>query len=187
MIAVEFAIALPVLVIFFLGAIEVTQAVWTRASVFEAASVSADLSTQFASIDEAAALTVLQAAERVTEPVGGAGQGLQLRITSLLACDCGNGSGDACFTVLWSHGYAGGALTPGYAQGQQLNTIPQALGQPFGGTLVFAEASLNYTSPFGFIIGETFTMSSDASFRPRNAREVVHTGQFATNSANICP
>ena len=186
-VSIEFSLMLPLLAVLFLGAVEVSSFIWKRTAISDTAVAAADLTTQFVAVEETSMLTVFQAAERMLAPEGGPVDGLNITVSSVLACECSPGSEDFCFTVLWSHSYENGALKTGYAQDDEITTIPQALGAPSGGTLVLAEVAFNYPPPIGFVIGaDSIPLSSNAYFRPRKSREVAHTGEFAVNQANSC-
>lgn len=187
-ISVEFAMLLPFLAAAFISSLEVANLIWTRTSVGDAATAAADLTTRYVAVDDTTMRSVFLASERMISPEVRTVDGLQMTVSSVLACECPSGSGTYCFTVLWSHGFKDGGMVSGRAQGARVTEIPQEMGPPAGGTLIFAEADYNYTLPYGFVLNDRIqAMESQTYFRPRMSRAVAHTGTFAANAAPSCP
>lgn len=186
-ISVEFAILLPVLTTLFLATVEFSAFIWAKNSATDAAGAAGDLTTRYVSVSEETMTAVFQAAERMVDPDGGPIEGLEIIVTSLLACEDEPGADDYTFEVLWSHRWTNGTLRDGYAQSSNFTQVPDALGPPSGGTMVYTEVNYDYAPPIGFVLGqETIALNSTVTFRPRKSREVVHTGEFAVNQANSC-
>ena len=183
----EFSLLMPFLLAAFIGTMEVSNLIWTRSSVSDAATTVADVTARYVGVDDATVLSIFQASERVVNPEVRAVAGLQMVVSSVIACEDPVGSGDYTFRVIWSHGYSNGALQAGRAIDQLVTEIPQAMGPPSGGTLIFGEAEYVYTLPFGFVLdAQTQNLGSQAYFRPRLSREVSHTGSQAAANAASC-
>lgn len=186
--AVEFTVMAPVLMAFFLGSMEISNLIWTRSSVGDAATAAADLTTRYVGVDDTTMLSIMQASERMINPEARAVSGFAMTVSSVLACESPANSGTYRFKVIWSHGYTNGGLQTGRARNSYIADMPQAMGPPSGGTLIFAEATYTYELPYGFVLSQHVqTMSSVAYFRPRLSRAVAHTGSFAGNAAATCP
>lgn len=186
--AVEFTLLVPALATAFMASLEVANLIWTDTAASESASAIADLASRFVAVDDTTVLSSFQAAERMINPEARSVDGLTMRLSSVIACEDPVGSGNYTFRVIWSHGYSEGRLSAGRPIDQVVTDIPQAMGPPSGGTLLFGETTYRYVLPFGFVLGSAAnTLSSDAYFRPRLSRSVAHTGSQQTNQAPSCP
>ncbi len=187
-VSVEFCFIFPLLLMFLFASVEGPAFIWARASVADAASAVGDLASQSTAINEAAATSVFLAAERMIDDEGAAVRGFTARLTSVIACRCSPGSDDFCFTVIWSHGWEAGALRAGYAAESRLSFVPQGIALAENETLIIAEASLVFAPKLSFVLDSRGAVLEELLyFRPRQSREVVHQGAFASPEPSSCP
>lgn len=188
-IAVEFTVLTPVMAMLLLASVEGSSLIWVRSSVSEAATAAADLTTQSAVIEEQSMTDIFEAAERMIAPEGGPVDGLAMTVSSVLTCPCQDDATAFCYSVIWSHSYENGRLTPGLEQDSEFLGLPQNLGVAANSTMVVAEAAYRYSPPITFIFfdDEALELRSRAEFRPRQSRSVAHVGGFQRAQAPTCP
>jgi|GEM_PF-2515551 len=157
--AIEFAILLPLLVLGFFGATEVSSAVQAAQKTSQTSSTVADLVAQASTITNADLTNIYAAANAITFPY--AVNGETIVITSLT--DNGNNTGK----VAWSAAQNG---TP--------HTVGQVLSVPFGvmpasGSVILAEVSFNFQPPTSYVITGAITMNSQFYSRPRRVAVIT--------------
>lgn len=113
--AVEFALIAPVLVVLYIGSLEVSVAMSVNKKIARAASTIADLVTQRTSVDKTFLATMQDVAESVVTPFPA--NGLKIKVTGI-AIDSGNTA-----TVAWSWDETGGEP---YGKGSE-TTVPTQL------------------------------------------------------------
>jgi len=156
--AVEFALIAPVLVILFLGVIELCDALTCRQKVTSVASTAADLVAQQSKVTDAEMSDIFDALNSIIFPY--TTTTAKIRISSLI--DDGNGGA----TVAWSDAQNMTALTQGTAV-----TVPSGL-ITSGGSVIRAEITYGYTSPTAKLITGTVTMSDTFYAKPRKVAQV---------------
>ncbi|MEL6977130.1 MAG: TadE/TadG family type IV pilus assembly protein [Pseudomonadota bacterium] len=186
-IGVEFSIITPIMAVILLASAEATAAIWAKTAAEEATTVAADLTSQGVVINEAAISDIFDVSELMIDSSGAAVLGLEMRVTSVLTCPCAGNSDNFCYEVIWSHGYKDGELINGRPQGSQISNISQDLGITPNSTLIFAESEFDYDPIISFIFDAgALNFESRNYFRPRQSREIVHTGGFAQTQASTC-
>jgi Flp pilus assembly protein TadG len=160
MAAVEFAMVLPAMLALVFGAIEVSNALICKADVTNTASTAADLVAQETRVTDAGLGDVYSSinAELFPYPTAGA----QIKITSII--DDGQGGAK----VAWSKAQN---ATP-YTTGTQM-TVPAGL-ITTGGSVIFAEVTYNYTSPFTYFIHSPIAMTNSFYAHPRRVAQVTY-------------
>jgi Flp pilus assembly protein TadG len=151
--AVEFAMVLPVLLTFYLGTAEVSDAVGIDRKVTLTTRTAADLVSQVASINNADMNNLLSASTAVIAPYDAA----PLKVTvSLVTIDS---SGNA--KVTWSDTRNGAARSVGSTV-----ALPTALKIP-NTALVWSEVSYTYKPTIGYVVTGTINLSDQIYMRPR--------------------
>lgn len=152
--AVEFALILPVMVLMYVGTVELTNAISVNRKVVATASTIGDLSAQASDIDDASMASIFGASSAVIQPYSNAP--LQLRVTQI-AVDA-NGIGK----VGWSSGSNKSALV----RGDTFANLPAGLATP-NTFLIYSEADYGYVSPIGQFIQGTRILRETFFLRPR--------------------
>lgn len=189
-VSVEFAMIMPLMLTFLLASVEVPGLLWARADVSNAAGALGDLAAQSSAIDENAAEMIFRAANGVLDGADGGSEDFAGRLTAVLACRCipGSNAGPWCFSVLWSHAYASGALSEGFEMDEVLEDVPQNLATAENDTIIIAEASLAYAPLIDFVLQSgVVSLQETGYFRPRSSREVTHIGAQARETPRLCP
>ena len=160
MAAVEFAMVLPAMLALVFGSIEVTNALVCKGDVTSTASTAGDLIAQGTKVTDADLNNVYAslAALLYPYPTGST----QVRITSII--DDGQGGAK----VAWSKAQN---ATP-YSPGQSM-TVPAGLIQS-GGSVIYAEITYPYTSPFTYIIHSPITMTNTYYAHPRRVAQIPY-------------
>lgn len=155
--AIEFALLLPVMLLLYLGAFEITQAIAIKRLVTLTASTVANVVTQYASISASAQMPdILAASQTVMSPYP-AGD-----TTVVVSCIAVDGSGNA--TVSWSQSSpAGNARTTGAKM-----TLPSALDTP-NSYVILGETSFAYTPTIDYLHLGTTTLYSSVYMLPRSS------------------
>ncbi len=158
--AVEFALLLPVMALFYLGGVEISMAVSTYRLVDLTASTVTNLVAQYTTISKSsqmpdilAAATQVMYAAKANDP--NIGKNIKV-VVSLVAIDA---SGNA--TVTWSQTLNGTARTAGSAV-----TVPSSMDVPNSNVLL-GETSYAFNSPIDFLNLGTFNLSSSLFMVPR--------------------
>jgi Flp pilus assembly protein TadG len=159
--AVEFAMLLPLMLTLYLGSVEVSQGIAADRKVTLTARAVADLVSQSATVNNAAMTNILAAASAVMAPYD---VNKAVVTVSVVAID-GNGKA----TVSWSDSLNGTPRAKGSAV-----TLPSALLVP-NTSLVWGEASYNYTPVIGYVISGTLTLKDQIFMRPRLSDTITRT------------
>jgi Flp pilus assembly protein TadG len=157
--AVEFALLLPVMVMLYLGAAEISMAVATYRLVDLTANTVTNLVTQYTTISASTQMPdILTAATQVMYP--NAPANVQV-VVSLVSIDK---NGNA--TIAWSQTLHGTARTVGAAV-----TVPAALDIP-NTNVVLGETTVPYTAAVDFLNLGTYTLYSSIFMVPRAATTI---------------
>lgn len=157
--ALEFALMLPLVLLGFLGASEVSSAVQVSQKVSQTASTVADLVAQATTISNADETNIFAAANAITFPYPSAGE--TIVISSVV--DNGGGMG----RVIWSDAQNGAARAVG-------STVPLPAGViTAGGSAILAEVRYSYTPPTAYVITGAINMQSQFFSRPRRVAMVT--------------
>ncbi|WP_269714713.1 TadE/TadG family type IV pilus assembly protein [Caulobacter sp. NIBR2454] len=156
--AVEFALVAPLLIAFYFGVAELTQAMMAMRKVSHVASTLGDLTAQSDRLNNAQVADIFEASRLILAPLPA--NALQARISSLTANDQG------VVRVDWSDGRNMAALA---ANAQ--HTLPAGVVAP-GQSTIMAEVTYNYDSPLGYFLPGGQTFSRTYHLRPRRVAKV---------------
>lgn len=159
--AIEFAMLLPLMLVLYLGTIEVGQGVAIDRKVTITSRTLADLVSQATSISNADMNNVFAASAAVMTPypVGT----LQAKVSAI------NISATGVATVGWSDG----SNTAPRAVGSTVS-LPAALAVP-NTQLIMSEISYTYTPTIGYVVTGSLTLSEQSYVRPRQSATVART------------
>lgn len=153
--AVEFAFILPILIVLYFGAIEISNAVMADRKLTNLTSTVADLVSQTKTVDDAELQDIFTSASAILVPYPT--DGLTIVLSSVVIDADGNA------TVDWSEaGPHGGTAR---ATGSSM-ALPNGLAVP-NTSLIVAEVTYVYTSILEKLIGEGITLSDTFYLRPR--------------------
>lgn len=168
--AIEFAFVAPVMLTFFFGLVEVSQALICRSSVINLAATGADLIAQESSVSSADMTNVFNALSATLFPYPTAPA--KITITSLVDNNA-NDSGK----VAWSCTHGGTARAV-----NAIVPIPYTAGNPplitpgGGGSIIFAEVTYDYTSAISSYFVGPVTFTNTYYSKPRLVAQVPKTG-----------
>jgi Flp pilus assembly protein TadG len=162
-VAVEFAFIAPVLILLFLGTIELCNALICRAKVTTVAASAADLAAQDKTITGAQVNDIFTALNAIMYPYPTSGS--KIIITSVK----GDPAHPGQYVVDWSVAQNATKHTTGAPI-----IVPAGL-VTSGGSVILAELSYTYTPPSNQIIHAPFTMSDQFYARPRQSAFVSYT------------
>ncbi|MGD1933694.1 MAG: TadE/TadG family type IV pilus assembly protein [Candidatus Phaeomarinobacter sp.] len=157
--AVEIALLLPVMVVMYLGAVEIAAGLIAHRKATAVASTAADLAAQALALSNADVNDIFGASRAILAPYDATG--VQIVLTS--ASDQGTGS----IRVDWSDGY---------------NTAPHATGSTIvvpnnlvftNGSVIIAEVTYTYTSTMGEYLTGSRIMEDTFYARPRRSLVVA--------------
>jgi Flp pilus assembly protein TadG len=154
--AIEFAILLPVMLVLYLSAFELTQAIAIKRLVTLTASTVANVVTQYASISASQQMPdILNASSTVLTPYPVA------NATVVVSCIQVNASGQA--TISWSQALNGTARTVGSSV-----TLPTALDTP-NTYVIWGETTYAYTPTIDYMHLGTIDLYSSVYMLPRSS------------------
>ncbi|MCA8899655.1 MAG: pilus assembly protein [Hyphomonas sp.] len=159
--ALEFALIAPVLILIYLGAVELSLLMRVDRRVTSTSASLGDLTARLATVTDSDMAEMFAAAKVMMQPYDAADA--RLRITSIV--DSGNGSPK----VSWSDAYN---VDP-YAKGTVL-TVPAGI-VPSPGSVILAEVEYDYVSSFGYVISTSKTISDKFYLRPRRVAQISRT------------
>lgn len=152
--AVEFAMILPLMVLMYVGTIEVTSVVMASRKVVATASAIGDLAAQAQDVNNSDMTNIFDAASAVMNPFSTAQLGLrvsQVRIDQ-----------NGVATVAWSDARNMTAL----ARGSAFSGLPAGINVP-NTNIIVSQARYSYISPLGNMIVAPISMAENFYFRPR--------------------
>tara|TARA_R110000824_G_scaffold118960_14_gene272257 strand:- start:391990 stop:392574 length:585 start_codon:yes stop_codon:yes gene_type:complete len=162
MVAVEFALIIPVMLTLYFGTLETTNAMTAARRVTNVAQSAADLTAQAASLTNSDVNDIFAASSAILAPFPT--NVVKITISSVVA----NASNASNTKVSWSKGYGG-------ASPRSTNssvTLPTGL-TTAGSSVVMVEVTYTYTSPIASFITGPITMSEVAYLKPRRSIEVA--------------
>ena len=157
--AVEFALILPVLVLLYVGVVDITYAVTANRKVTQVTSAVADLTAQAFEVDNQDVQNIFRAANDIMRPYPTAGLQVAISVDDFAGANPPSPRRP-------------GAEAVGRAQRTQPPTIPAGLAAANAG-LVFVEVSYNFQTPARFFLPNGETYSSQFFLRPRVGTTVV--------------
>lgn len=161
--AIEFAFILPVMLLLFLGAVEMSQALTVNRRVVAVASSAADLTAQVKSVTCPEIADIFSAATSIMAPFPATG--VRIVLTSVIA----NAQNQT--TVDWSRPNSGSGRAPG-----STFTLPAGLTQA-GSSVIVSEVTYTYTPDVSvpFLSSASIPMSGTFYLRPRQSPKVTST------------
>lgn len=178
MAAVEFALIAPFMVTLFFGLVEVCNALNAHQKMTSVASTAADLTAQATKVSTSDLADIFAASSAIMSPFPISS--MSIVITSI------EGTGERNVgKVLWSqtngHGTphaVGSTITigdPATLSDTDQGLLPASCTDATDCTLILAEVSYNYTSPYGKFIVGTMNMSDAFYSKPRRVISVTCT------------
>lgn len=159
--AVEFALIFPLMITFYLGAVESSNMLTANRRVTSVAYTAADITAQAISVSNSDMTDIFSASSAILRPFSTTP--LSIRVSSVVA----NSSG--VNKVVWSDGY--------HIGGRAVNstmTLPAGLTSP-GTSVIVAEVTYLYSSPISGTVTESLTFTDTAYLKPRRAAQVTRT------------
>lgn len=158
--AVEFALLLPVMLVFYLGGVQVSMAVSTYRLVDLTANTVTNLVAQYTTISASAQMPdILAAATQVMYPAQANDANVAKNIKVVVSLIAIDKNGKA--TVTWSQTLNGTARTVG-----SVVTVPTSMNIANTNVLL-GETSYNFTAPVDFLSLGTLNLSSQLYMVPR--------------------
>ena len=155
--AVEFALIAPVLITFYFGLAELTQAMMAERRAGHAAAAIGDLVAQSSSVTEAELDDIFKIAAKIIEPFPSTD--LKMRVTSI------SQSAGGTKTLDWSEGSGMSGLT-------SVPTLPNGLiGN--GQSVIISEVTYKYNSPVDYVVPNGISMAKTSYLRPRKSDKVA--------------
>ncbi|MFT3978729.1 MAG: pilus assembly protein [Sphingomonas bacterium] len=174
--AIEFAMALPVMLVAYCGSVDVVQMVMANRKVAQLRLALADLTAQYAPIAPSDLENIFDAAQMVLQPFDSANVNM---VISSVVIDA-NGAAKVC----WSSTRNGTALARGATV-----TLPDSVRVP-STSVIMARAAYKYTPTIGYVLTGTFTLGDDPIYtRPRSGQALgtASIEQIARTGTNPCP
>lgn len=164
--AVEFALIAPLLILLYLGSVELSFLMQVNRRVTSTAAGLGDLTARLATVTDDDMSEMFQAAGVMLEPYDVTKS--RMRITSIVD------SGDGVAKVDWSDAYGMSPLNEG-----QTVTVPEGI-MPSPGSVILAEVEYDYSSEIGYIIQTSKTIEDEFYLRPRRVTNIPRTGSGGT-------
>ena len=171
--AVEFALVAPLLIMLYLGAIELSFLMEVDRRVTQTAASLGDLTARLSTVSDSDMAEMFAAAKVLMEPYEA--DSAQMRISSVVD----NGDGNP--KVAWSDAHN---ISP-YNKGQSV-TIPAGI-MPSPGSIIMAEVNFEYESEFGYIITTSKTISDKFYLRPRRVSEIARVTSSSSSTNPFGP
>ncbi len=161
-VAVEFALILPILLLLYLGAVETSRAVTFNKKMVNAAADMGDLVARVKGSISENELDDYFAAARITmSPLSA--DNLKQVVSSVYIDENGDTS------VIWSRGYNGGQA---HAEGSAYEIPDDIAGIAEDGYIIVSKASLTYQPITNFIFTNGFTFEKEFFLLPRHGEEI---------------
>lgn len=151
--AIEFAMLLPLMIVLFLGCAEVSQAVGIDRKVGLTTRTVSDLVAQVKSVSDTDMSNIMAAVSAVAAPYPTSN--LRLKVSSITI------DANKKATIAW-----GDAMNTSARQKGDVVTVPNGL-LVANTTLIWAEATYNFTPTIGYVITGTLPLSDQIYMRPR--------------------
>ncbi|WP_038364871.1 TadE/TadG family type IV pilus assembly protein [Bosea sp. UNC402CLCol] len=157
---VEFAVALPVMLVAYCGTVDVAQMVMANRKVTQLTLALADLSARHSPLPPAEIDNIFKAAQAVLMPFDSAN--ISMVISSVVI------DAEGIAKVCWSNAPPNGQAL---ARGTTV-PLPDSIRVP-STSVIMAKASYTYTPMFGNVLTGTFTLGGDPIYtRPRSGQAV---------------
>lgn len=158
--AVEFAIALPILMMLVLTGIEVTRYVLLNQKIERTAVTMSDLVSQSEALTEAGLDNLFLATEFVMEP-------FDITSNGLIVVSAISKSGSSTATIKWQRSFGGAASGSAFGIEGGSASLPTGFVVRDGESIVVTEAFFDYQPAFFDDMLAPATLYSFAIFRPR--------------------
>lgn len=161
--AVEFAFVVPVLLVSYLGAIEIGQAIEVNKKVGRSASMIADLLTQESDVDVSQIRAIMDIGTLILEPY--TRFDLAIEVTAIEVTD----EDTPKIKVVWSQKLDDGNYSVPYAKGSLVTTLPANL-QTRGSFIIRVTSALQYQPIVTWVLadrGGKIDMDETYFLRPR--------------------
>jgi Flp pilus assembly protein TadG len=162
MVAVEFALIIPVMLTLYFGTLETTNAMTAARRVTNVAQSAADLTAQAAALSNSDVNDIFAASAAILAPFPT--NVVKITISSVVA----NSSNANSTKVSWSKAYGGGSARAT----NSTVTLPSGL-TTAGSSVVMVEVAYTYTSPIASFITGPIVMNEVAYLKPRRSTEVT--------------
>lgn len=161
MVAVEFALIIPLMITIYFGTVETTNAMTASRRVTNVAQTAADLTAQAAAVSTSDINDIFAASTAILAPFPTSA--IKITITSVVA------NSSNATTVSWSKAYGTGAtaLVAGKAV-----ALPAGL-TVANSSVVMVTVAYTYTSPVGTFITGPIVMTETAYLKPRRSVSVA--------------
>ena len=157
--AVEFALIAPLLIVLYLGAIEVSLLMEADRKVTQTCASLGDLTARLSTVTDDDMAEMFAAAKILMQPYDANATGM--RITSVVD------KGDGKPKVAWSDAHAMTA----YAEGTNM-TLPAGI-MPSPGSVIISEVEYSYTSDLGYMFSTSKLITDKFYLRPRRVTEIA--------------
>lgn len=157
--AIEFAFVLPVMLLLYIGSVELGDGLQIQFRVTATARTVTDLASQYIIIESSDMSTILAAASTVVAPYSGS------NVTITLSEVTTNAQGQG--TVTWSCSLNGTPHTVGAAV-----VLPSTL-QTANISLIWGEVTYPYTPSLGYFLTGTINMYDSVYFYPRLVNSIT--------------
>lgn len=164
MVAVEFALLIPVMLTMYFGTLETTNAMTAARRVTNVAQTAGDLTAQVTNVTTSDMNDIFAASTAILAPFPT--NVVKITVSSVVA----SSSNASDTKVAWSDAYGG-------ATARSTNsavTLPTGLTTP-GSSVIMVEVTYNYTSPIASFITGPIAMHEVAYLKPRRSTEVTFT------------
>jgi Flp pilus assembly protein TadG len=165
--AVEFALIAPLLILLYLGSIELSLLMQADRRVTQTSASLGDLTARLTTVTDTDMEEMFAAAKILMAPYDA--DAAEMRISSIVD----NGDGNP--RVAWSDAYNMTA----YSKGETV-TLPDGI-MPSPGSVIVAEVSYDYESQFGYIISTSRTINDKFYLRPRRVSEIARVTTAGSN------
>jgi Flp pilus assembly protein TadG len=166
--AVEFALIAPFMVTLLIGTAELCNALQCHQKVTMLASTGADLVAQAKTVSSSDMTNIFSAVTAIVYPF--AAGNAKIVISSLTS----DGNGGA--KVVWSQQHNATALTNGASVTIPSGLMPKSECAVNACSVILAQVTYDYTSPFGHFFVGTVPMTDTFYARPRRSTTVSYTG-----------
>lgn len=156
--AVEFALIAPVLILIYLGIVELSLLMRVDRRVTSTSASLGDLTARLATVTDDDMEEMFAAAQVMMQPYEA--EAARMRITSIVD------DGDGTPKVAWSDAYK---MTP-YAPGDLVTVPAGIISSP--GSIILSEVEYDYTSQLGGFIDTSKTVTDKFFLRPRRVGEI---------------
>ena len=161
--ATEFAVALPVLALMYLGSTQLSDAIGCDRKVTITARAVADLISQNAILSHAQVMSILGASQQIMSPYSSAN-------STVTVSELGTDPNTGVTTVIWSETTAAKAVH----KAGDVVTPPSSIATK-GSFLIYSEVSYSYTPWVTFDFMKPMTLTQNVYMVPRIANSVTET------------